>query len=115
MHEDNRMLQYILWSSSPTEDIRTFQSNTVTYGMAAAPYLAIRSLLYLAEQHSEQYPIGAKIVKSSFYVHDLLCGADSLTELSQIKQEVTHLLELGKFKLKMNQCHRTLNRLGKTF
>ncbi|XP_049316915.1 uncharacterized protein LOC125779686 [Bactrocera dorsalis] len=91
MHEDDRKFQYILWRSSPTEKIRTYQLNTVTYGMAAAPYLAIRSLLYLAEQHSKQFPIGAKIVKSSFYVDDLLCGADSLTELSQIRQEVTQL------------------------
>ncbi|XP_069964560.1 uncharacterized protein [Bactrocera oleae] len=99
MHEDDRKFQYILWRSSPTEDIRTYQLNTVTYGMAAAPYFAIRSLLYLAEQHSEQFTIGAKIVKSSFYVDDLLCGADPLTELAQIKQEVIPLLELGQFKL----------------
>ncbi|XP_069965175.1 uncharacterized protein [Bactrocera oleae] len=99
MHEDDRKFQYILWRSSPTEDIRTYQLNTVTYEMAAAPYLAIRSLFFLAEQHSEQFTIGAKIVKSSFYVDDLLCGADTLTELAQIKQEVIQLLELGQLKL----------------
>ncbi|XP_069965510.1 uncharacterized protein [Bactrocera oleae] len=99
MHEDDQKLQYILWRSSPTEDIRTYQLNTVTCGMAAAPYLALRSLFYLAEQHSEQFTIGAKIVKSSFYVDDLLCGADTLTELVQIKQKVIQLLELGQFKL----------------
>ncbi|XP_017475257.1 PREDICTED: uncharacterized protein LOC108365671 isoform X2 [Rhagoletis zephyria] len=43
MHEDDRKYQYILWRSSPTEEVSTYQLNTVTYGMASAPYLAIRS------------------------------------------------------------------------
>ncbi|XP_067613910.1 uncharacterized protein [Eurosta solidaginis] len=97
-HSDRRF-QYILWRSSPAEEIRTYQLNTVTYGMASAPYLAIQSLLYLAEQHQDQFPLGSKIVKSSFYVDDLLCGSNDLTELLQLKEELIGLLALGGFEL----------------
>ncbi|XP_036345738.1 uncharacterized protein LOC118754982 [Rhagoletis pomonella] len=93
--EEHRMFQYILWRSSPNQEIQTFQLNTVTYGMEAAPYLAVRSLHHLADQHASQFVVGANVVKSSFYVDDLLCGDDSRTDLSRIKQEVTELLKLG--------------------
>ncbi|XP_036345712.1 uncharacterized protein LOC118754956 isoform X2 [Rhagoletis pomonella] len=33
--EEHRMFQYILWRSSPNQEIQTFQLNTVTYGMEA--------------------------------------------------------------------------------
>ncbi|XP_017462785.1 PREDICTED: uncharacterized protein LOC108356167 [Rhagoletis zephyria] len=97
--EEHRKFQYILWRSSPHQDIKTFQLNTVTYGMAAAPYLAVRSLHYLADQYVSQFVVGSTVVKSSFYVDDLLCGADSLAELSRIKHEITELLKLGGLEL----------------
>ncbi|XP_036345711.1 uncharacterized protein LOC118754956 isoform X1 [Rhagoletis pomonella] len=93
--EEHRMFQYILWRSSPNQEIQTFQLNTVTYGMEAAPYLAVRSLHHLADQHASQFVVGANVVKSSFYVDDLLCGDDSRTDLSRVKHEVTELLKLG--------------------
>lgn len=109
LSEEHRKFQYILWRSSPHQEMQTFQLNTVTYGMASAPYLAIRSLHYLADHHASQYTIGANIVKSSFYVDDLLCGADTLAELSRIKYEVTELLKQGEFELaKWHSNHQSL-------
>ena len=34
----DRNFQLILWRTDPTEQIQTFQLNTVTYGTACAPY-----------------------------------------------------------------------------
>ncbi|XP_061400515.1 uncharacterized protein LOC133336248 [Musca vetustissima] len=95
----DRRFQYILWRNSEEEEIRTYELNTVTYGMSSAPYLAIRSLHYLADQYSEQLPLGSKTIKSSFYVDDFLGGADSVEELAQIKREVTEVLNHGCFEL----------------
>ncbi|XP_037930580.1 uncharacterized protein LOC119665424 [Teleopsis dalmanni] len=96
---EDRKFQYILWRSSPSTNIRTFQLNTVTYGTAAAPYLAIRCLLYIAHQYVDQFKIAAEVIKSSFYVDDLLHGADSLSELHQIRYELEELLKQGGFEL----------------
>ncbi|XP_064542093.1 uncharacterized protein LOC135431090 [Drosophila montana] len=95
----DRKFQYIFWRASPDADLQTFELNTVTYGTASAPYLAVRSLQYLADLHVNEFPIGASIVKSSFYVDDLLCGANELIELQNIKHEVTEILRRGHFPL----------------
>ena len=97
--QKDRKFQYILWRKSPQEQIRTYALNTVTYGTAAAPFLAIRSLNFIADEYSSQFPLGSDIIKSSFYVDDLLCGADSLEQLSLIKTQVTEILKRGCFQL----------------
>lgn len=44
VHHENTSLQSILWRSSPHQEIKIYELNTVTYGTAAAPYLATRTL-----------------------------------------------------------------------
>ncbi|XP_037930934.1 uncharacterized protein LOC119665763 [Teleopsis dalmanni] len=88
----DRCFQYILWRASESEEIHTYQLNTVTYGTASAPFLAVRSLHYLADEYAFEFPIGSK---SSFYIDDFLCGANSLDELSAIKYEVFSILRNG--------------------
>ncbi|XP_036320401.1 uncharacterized protein LOC118734827 [Rhagoletis pomonella] len=95
----DRCLQYIVWRNSEEEEIRTYELNTVTYGTAVAPYLAIRSLNFIADDYAYEFPVGAKVVKSSFYVDDLICGSDSFAELKQIQFEVSQVLEKGCFEL----------------
>jgi len=55
-----------------------YQLNTVTYGMACSPFLAIRSLQFIAQRKQEQHPIGASVLLEDMYVDDLLTGADSI-------------------------------------
>ncbi|XP_054744461.1 uncharacterized protein LOC129248873 [Anastrepha obliqua] len=97
--KNDRKFQYILWRSTPHDEIRTYQLNTVTYGTASAPYLAVQSLNYIADAYESEYALGASTIKTSFYVDDLLCGADTLAELSRIKYEVTEILRRGCFPL----------------
>ncbi|XP_044249355.1 uncharacterized protein [Drosophila takahashii] len=95
----HRKFQYILWRSHIDQEIRTYQLNTVTYGTASAPYLAIRSLSHLADQHTSSHQIGAEAIKSCFYVDDFLGGADTLDQLNQIRTEVIAILTAGKMEL----------------
>ncbi|XP_053956126.1 uncharacterized protein LOC128861768 [Anastrepha ludens] len=97
--KNDRKFQYILWRSTPHDEIRTYQLNTVTYGTASAPYLAVQSLNYIADAYESDYALGASTIKTSFYVDDLLCGVDTLAELSRIKYEVTEVLRRGCFPL----------------
>ncbi|XP_036345643.1 uncharacterized protein LOC118754877, partial [Rhagoletis pomonella] len=95
----DRKFQYILWRSTSDQPLRTFELNTVTYGTATAPYLAIRSMQYLAEQCMDEFKVGAEAIKSSFYVDDFICGANTLECLHQIKTEVIEILRRGRFEL----------------
>ncbi|KAM8703782.1 hypothetical protein ACLKA7_008418 [Drosophila subpalustris] len=81
------------------QPLRTYELNTVTYGTATAPYLAIRSITYLADLHMKTKGIGAQAIKSSFYVDDFLCGHNTAECLRQLKEEVTEILGKGKFQL----------------
>ncbi|XP_050746047.1 uncharacterized protein LOC127011846 [Drosophila biarmipes] len=94
-----RKYQYIFWRDSPDAELQTFQLNTVTYRTAAAPYLAVRSLYYLAYKYKEEFRTGASVIKSSFYLDDLLCGADDIHTLQLIKQEFIEVLQEGNFPL----------------
>ncbi|XP_033251629.1 uncharacterized protein LOC117190672 [Drosophila miranda] len=97
--EKDRKFQYILWRASPNTDLQTYQLNTVTYGTASAPFLATRSLHYLAEDCKDAWPLGAAAVKTAFYVDDLLCGADDIDTLFKLKTEITSTLARGQFPL----------------
>ncbi|XP_070142231.1 uncharacterized protein [Drosophila kikkawai] len=107
----DRRFQYILWRASPSQPLSTFELNTVTYGTAAAPYLAIRSMSYLADHFMNKLRIGAEAIKSSFYVDDFLGGSDTVEELHQIKREVTTILQDGQLELaKWHSNHYILSR-----
>ncbi|XP_043063532.1 uncharacterized protein LOC122319803 [Drosophila ficusphila] len=95
----DRKFQYILWRDFPGDQLRTYQLYTITYGTASAPYLAVRSLHHLADLHGAEFPIGAAVIRTSFYVDDLITGADEISTLSVIKDQVTKLLERGQFPL----------------
>jgi hypothetical protein len=53
----------------------------------------VRTLVQLANDEQEQFPIGAKIMKRDFYVDDLLSGCNNL---ATAKQAVTEIIELAR-------------------
>ncbi|XP_072936558.1 uncharacterized protein [Epargyreus clarus] len=69
--------QRILWRGNPSEDIKEYRLLTVTFGTAPAPYLAVKTLMQLAEDEGVDYPLASKILKEDFYVDDLLTGFDN--------------------------------------
>lgn len=48
VQENQRHLQQILWRHGSSQGLKIYQLNTVTYGTASLPFLAIRSLKQLA-------------------------------------------------------------------
>lgn len=96
----HRNYQRIVWRSHPSQELQEFQLNTVTYGQAAAPHCAIRAMQQCARDYADQFPIGAAVVLSAFYVDDMLAGGDSVESVEQIYSETTQLLAKGKFELR---------------
>ncbi|XP_072386044.1 uncharacterized protein [Diabrotica undecimpunctata] len=74
---EQRQLQRIFWRQNATDDLKCYQLNTVTYGTASAPYLAVRCLTQLASKHEKGNPKASESIKRSFYMDGYLEGVDS--------------------------------------
>ncbi|XP_039303433.1 uncharacterized protein LOC120357334 [Solenopsis invicta] len=103
-------LQRILWRSDPNSDVQTYELSTLTYGTSSTSFLATRCLKNLAEQHASIYPIGSTCVQRDFYVDDMLSGADTIEEVSRIRDETIQLLRRGSFELSKwaSNCRKLL-------
>ncbi|XP_028171605.1 uncharacterized protein LOC114360928 [Ostrinia furnacalis] len=100
IHPDDLKFQKIIWRDFPNQAIEEYELTSVTYGTKAAPFLAMMTLRQLAEDERQNYPEAAEIVKTSFYMDDLLQGSHSLENAIKIKQELIELLKKGGFNLR---------------
>ncbi|XP_047994669.1 uncharacterized protein LOC125232886 [Leguminivora glycinivorella] len=101
--EDQRSLQKILWRSSPSQPIKIFTLNTVTYGTASAPYLSTRCLLQLAQDSLDKQTHDA--ISKDFYVDDFLSGSQSIADTVSLCQKVIDTLRSAKFNLRKWQSN----------
>ena len=98
IHPQDRKYQRIFWYHE--NRIRTFELNTVTFGVSSAPYLAIRTVQQLADDEGTDFPYASEILRRDLYVDDLLTGANSLEEALRIRDEVISLLKRGGFNIR---------------
>ncbi|XP_017792099.1 PREDICTED: uncharacterized protein LOC108574092 [Habropoda laboriosa] len=89
---EDRAFQRILWRDEKN-NVSTYELNTVTFGLTAAPYLAIRGVYQLADDEKEQFPNASTIVKRDLYVDNLLTGADTIKEARKLRSEIHSLFE----------------------
>ena len=95
VHQDDRKFQKTFWYHQGK--IKTFQLNTVTFGMACAPFLAIRTLHQLTRDEAKNFPDASKLLLRDFYVDDFNSGANSIEEILNIRDEMIELLSRGGF------------------
>lgn len=93
-------MQRIVWRPNANEPMKVYRLTTVTYGTAAAPYLAIKSLQTLANLERERFPRGSEVALNSFYVDDVLSGADTIENCIDIQKQLIGLLSSGGFTLR---------------
>ncbi|XP_076684108.1 uncharacterized protein LOC143377075 [Andrena cerasifolii] len=109
VHPSDSNLQCILWHRRPGGAPLTFRLRTVTYDTASAPYLAMRVLQQLATDEGGRYPRGRQILRTQFYVDDVLVGADEVSSALADRDELCTLLARGGFVLrKWAANHRSL-------
>lgn len=80
--------------------MREFRLATVTYGLASAPFLAIRTLHELAADEGKLYPLGAEVLRREAYVDDLLTGASSIAEALERRRQLERICRRGGFPLR---------------
>ncbi|GAB1865895.1 Gag-pol protein [Camponotus japonicus] len=95
----DRDFQRIVWYDKEFAIIQDYQLATVTYGTAAAPFLALRVLKQLVEDEGNAFPLAAPILNNNIYVDDVLFGDDDIPLLRQTREQLCGLLARGKFHL----------------
>ncbi|XP_029174704.1 uncharacterized protein LOC114943278 [Nylanderia fulva] len=98
IHHKDANLQRVLWRTEPSMEVQNFRLKTVTYGTTSAPYLAIRTLLQLAQDEGEMFPLGAKAIRTNTYI-DILAGSDTLDQTLELKAQLVQLLASRGFQL----------------
>ncbi|XP_055387374.1 uncharacterized protein LOC129615957 [Condylostylus longicornis] len=92
--------QRVVWRDSPSQSIRDYKLTTVTFGTKSAPFLATRVLKQLAIDEKLNYPIASRITLDSFYVDDLLSGADSIEKALEMQKQLLNMMTSGGFSLR---------------
>ncbi|XP_036149718.1 uncharacterized protein LOC118647894 [Monomorium pharaonis] len=80
VHPEDWKFQRILWFNQ-SNCLRTYELTTVTYGLACAPFLALRTLLQLIEDEGQNFPRAIPSLTKGRYVDDVFGGADSIDEV----------------------------------
>nr|CAI5845055.1 unnamed protein product [Callosobruchus analis] len=102
---DERKYQKIFWRDNIDKSVKCYKLNTVTYGTASAPYLAVKTLFKIADENENKMPLLARIIREDFYMDDLLTGSDSKDGLLCIQHEITKLLSDYGFQLRKWLCN----------
>ena len=95
----DRDLHRFLWRPTPQETIKDYRMTRVTFGVSASPYLAVKTLQQTAADHGQDNPIAAQHIRESFYVDDLLAGANTVQEALELYSSLREVLAKGGFNL----------------
>uniref|UniRef100_W8AH72 Peptidase A2 domain-containing protein n=1 Tax=Ceratitis capitata TaxID=7213 RepID=W8AH72_CERCA len=100
LHPKDTRFHRILFRESVEEELMDYELQTVTFGVNCAPYLAIRTLLQLAEDISLKYPLASKVLKQHMYVDDVLAGAHDCETAIHTRNELIEALKEAGFPLR---------------
>lgn len=94
IHPDNEKFQRIVWREGPDAHLKHYSLQTVTFGVASAPFMAIHALHQIGEEADDQ--IAKTEIQTKFYVDDYLSGDSCFQKAKKKITEVTNqLLKYG--------------------
>lgn len=100
MNAEDRDMQRILWRKHPSHPIKEYRLNTVTYGTAAAPYLAVKCLQQLAVIEAETYPLASQVALHDFYVDDAASGGSTVSAVIETVKQLNAMCNKANFPLR---------------
>lgn len=98
--KEDRDLQRIVWRKHPSEVLRNYRLNTVTYGTTPASFMTTKRLDELARENEVLFPNASKTIRRDFYMDDIMTGSDSEEECLKLQQDVTNILNSAKLPLR---------------
>ncbi|XP_065356083.1 uncharacterized protein LOC135950472 [Calliphora vicina] len=93
-------LQRIVFRRKSNEDLKEYELKTVTFGVNCAPFLAIRTLLQLAEDVEDKWPLASKILRHMMYVDDALAGAHEISLAVKARDQLILALSSAGFSMR---------------
>lgn len=99
VHPSQWNLQRIFWREKKHEPLLEYWLTVATYGMTSSAYNAVRALVQSANDHEDNHPAAAQIVRNRFYMDDMLACFDTEAEAIAAKKDVIQLLVKGGFEL----------------
>ena len=89
-----------MWRPQVDQEVKTYCMKRVTFGVVSSPYLAVQTLQQTATDHGQDYPVAQYHVHNSFYVDDLLGGADTVEGAVALQSQLSEVLTKGGFTLR---------------
>ncbi|XP_075158073.1 uncharacterized protein LOC142231346 [Haematobia irritans] len=100
VHPKDSCFQRILFRMDPSEPMQDFELKTVTFGVNAAPYLAIRTLQQLAKDSLLSFPHASRIIEQDMYVDDVLTGSHDIHSAIEFRNQLILALDSACFPLR---------------
>ena len=100
LHPLDRALHRYIWRQNSGEDWAEYQMKRVTFGVTASPYLAVKVLQQVAQDFGSDLPKAQWHLLHSFYVDDLMGGAESEEEAVELYKDLNNVLQNASFTLK---------------
>ncbi|CAH2226607.1 jg25712, partial [Pararge aegeria aegeria] len=100
IRDEDRDFQRILWRKSTDDPIQEYRLCTVTFGVASAPFLALRTLRQLALDEASSFPLVSQVLLDDVFVDDIVTGADTLEDALKLQRELIALCKAGTFELR---------------
>ena len=99
-HPEDRHYHRFIWRAEVDQPWQEYMMNRVTFGVTASPYLAVKTLQQAAKDFGGDFPQASWHVEHSFYVDDLLGGADTVEEAMSLYSDLRSILGQAGFQLK---------------
>lgn len=121
IHPDDTKYQGLLWQSddtppgnTPPDKPKSYCLKTVTFGVASAPFLAIRTLYQIGIELEMDMPILSEKIRNNFYVDDYFDSAETIDEAKETIRLITSKLAeygfpLRKWKSNNDACLQDLH------
>ncbi len=100
VHPNDQHLQKIYYRSSPSAKLKVGVLQTITYGTSPASFIATKCLSILADEIEESNPHCAEVIRTDFYMDDLITGCDTIEEARGLQKAVSNQLSTAHFPLR---------------
>ena len=101
MREIDRDSQRFFYRApNSTEDPEIYRLTTVIFGLTPSPFSSIKTLLDHVQKHKDECPKAVSEIEENIFVDDVLSGADTVNEASDLAVDMKTVLKTGGFPLR---------------
>ena len=101
LHKDDRDLTRFLWKEdgNPKNELKSYRFCRVPFGLTSSPFLLHASIIHHLIQYKDKYPAVVNKLLESFYVDDMLSGANSRKEAAELASRCDNIMKEANMKL----------------